>query len=102
MRATSKRRCATDAVASHLIEHHAVNWSEQRPVEETGDPAGTKRRDLLEVTLVDAVTQPGITREPLVAAQHQLRVVNKGDPPPVDRCAHDQGVWGAWAMSFTD
>ena len=78
-----------------------MNWSEQRPVEETGNPARTKRGNLLQVTLVVAVTQPGVAREPPVAAQHEVGVVDLSDPPPVDLRAEGYDLGGTRAKSFT-
>ena len=89
------------SVASHLFEHDAVKWFEQGPIDQTGDPAGTKGRNLLKQTLVDAVTQPGISWKPPLAAQHHLSVVNLRDSPPVDQCAGYQRLGTLWTNFFT-
>ena len=86
---------------SHLIEDDAVNWSEQRPIEQTRNPAWTKSRNLLQGALVDAVTQPRISGKPAVAAQHNLSFFNLGDTPPIDQRAGDQRHGTLWAKFFT-
>ena len=67
---------------------------------ETWHTTGTKGGVLLKGALVDAVTQPRISWEPAVAAQHQLSLIKLGDPPPVDQRAGDHRIATLWAKSF--
>jgi len=64
-------------------------------------PRGTKGRHLLKGTLTDSVAQPRISGKPSFAAQHQLRLVNVGDSPPVDERAGDQRLGRLWAKFLT-
>jgi hypothetical protein len=91
----------TYSVPNHLIEHDAVKRSEQSPISEAWDPARAKDRDLLKQTLVDAVTQPGISGKPLLAAQHDVSIVYLLDSPPVDQRVGDQCLRTLWAKSLT-
>jgi hypothetical protein len=87
-------------VSNHPFEHNSVNWSEQLPIDETWHTTGTKGRDLLKGTLVDAVTQPRISWKPPVTSQHQLSFTDLGDPPPVDEGTADQRLGTLWAKSL--
>ena len=91
---------STNTVSNHPIEHDVVKWSEQLPIDETWHPTGTKGCNLLEAAFVDAITQPCISGEPTFAAQHELRLINLGNSPPVDQRAGDQRIARLWSKSF--
>jgi hypothetical protein len=67
----------------HPEERNAVHGREQFPVEKTGFTTGAERCYLAKRALTSAIPQPGVTREPADATQHQLARPDSGDPPPV-------------------
>src|SRR5512135_940449 len=76
---------ALDALVRHRGEDTAVDRSEERPVEEADDAAGPHRTDRDEAAASDAVTEPGLARDPAAIAQHELTRRGSRNGPPVDR-----------------